>query len=144
MALILGYNFPDELYYHRDHAWAKIEPNGNIRVGLNDFYQKSAGDITNIDLPFEEDEVSQGKTFGRVESGKWIGKLVSPISGEIIEANIDLEIDPSLINKNPYGKGWIIVIKPSNLDEELENLLKVEDVEPWLKKEIREAEKKKK
>jgi len=144
MVLIEGYNFPDGLYYHKEHAWVKIEPNRNIRVGLNDFYQKSAGDITNIDLPFEGDEVYQGKTCGRVESGKWIGKFVSPISGEIIEANIDLEIDPTLINKSPYKEGWIIIIKPLNLDEELKSLLQVKNVKPWLKQEIQKAEKNKK
>lgn len=144
MALIEGYNFPDELYYHKDHAWAKIEPNGNVRIGINDFYQKSAGDITNIDLPFEGDEVAQGKTCGRIESGKWTGKFVSPVSGEVIEANIELELDSSLINKSPYNKGWIIVIKPSNLGKELKNLFHGDNVEPWLKKEMKDAEKKKK
>jgi len=144
MALIEGYNFPDELFYHKEHSWIKIESNGNIRVGLNDFYQKSAGDITNIDLPFEGDILSQGKTCGRIESGKWIGKLVSPVSGEVIEINIDLEIDPSIINKSPYKKGWILILKPSNLDKELKNLFQVDNIKPWLKQEIQDAEKKKK
>ncbi len=144
MVIIEGYNLPDKLYYHKDHAWAKIEPNGNIRVGLNDFYQKSAGDITNIDIPFEEDEVSQGETCGRIESEKWLGKFVSPISGEIIEVNIELEINPSLINEDPYNKGWIIIIKPSNIDKELKNLMHGNNLASWLKKEIKDAEKKKK
>ena len=143
MALIEGYNFPDELFYHKEHSWIKIESNGKIRLGLNDFYQKSAGDITNIDLPFEGDKITQGKTCGRIESGKWIGKLVSPISGEVIEINIDLEIDPSLINKSPYKKGWILILKPSNLNDELKNLFQVDKIKPWLKREIQKAEKKK-
>lgn len=144
MALIQGYDFPDELYYHKDHAWAKIEPDGNVRVGINDFYQKTAGDITNIDLPFEGDEVSQGETCARIQSSKWIGKFVSPLSGEIIEANIELELNSNLINESPYNKGWIMVIKPSNLNKELKNLLQGNNIEPWLKKEIDGAEKKKK
>ncbi|UCC20131.1 MAG: glycine cleavage system protein H [Promethearchaeota archaeon] len=144
MALIKGYNFPDELFYHKEHSWIMIEPNGNIRVGLNDFYQKSAGDITNIDLPFEGDTVTQGKTCGRIESGKWIGKLVSPVSGEVVEINIDLEIDPSIINKSPYKKGWILILKPNKLDEELKNLFQADKVKPWLKQEIQKAEKNKK
>jgi glycine cleavage system H protein len=142
MALIKGYNFPDELYYHKEHTWAKIESNGNIRVGFNDFYQKSAGEITNIDLPFEGDAVNQGKTCGRIESGKWIGKFVSPVSGTLIKVNIDLEIDPTLINKTPYKDGWLVTIKPSNLDKDLKNLFKVDKVEPWLVQEIKKAEKK--
>ena len=144
MTSIEGYNFPDKLYYHIDHAWVKIESSKNVRVGLNDFYQISAGEITNIDIPFEGDEVAQGKTCGRIESGKWIGKFVSPVSGEIIEANIELELDPSLINKSPYKKGWIVVIKPSNLDEEIKTLFKVDEVKPWLRREMQKAEKKKK
>ncbi len=144
MALIEGYNFPDELYYHKDHAWAKIEPTGNIRVGINDFYQQTAGDITNIDIPFEGDEVTQGETCARIQSAKWIGKFVSPISGEIIETNIELELNSSLINKSPYKKGWIMLVKPSNLEKDLKNLLHGDSIIVWLKKEIVDAEKKKK
>jgi len=143
MVLIEGYNFPNNLYYHKDHAWAKIESNGNIRTGVNDFYQKSAGDITNIDIPFEGDEATQGEICARIQSAKWIGKFVSPVSGKIVEANIELELDSTLINKSPYNKGWIIIIKPSKLDKELKNLLQGNKIEPWLKKEIEGAEKKK-
>ena len=144
MVLIEGYNFPDELYFHKDHAWAKIEPNGNIRAGVNDFYQESAGDITNIDIPFEGDEVKQGEICARIQSAKWIGKFVSPVSGEIIKTNIELELNSSLINKSPYNKGWIMIVKPSNLDNELKNLLHGNALVSWLKKEIVDAEKKKK
>jgi glycine cleavage system H protein len=144
MVLIEKYTFPDDLYYHKDHAWAKIESNGNIRSGVNDFYQQSAGDITNIDIPFEGDEVTQGETCARIQSAKWIGKFVSPVSGEIIKTNIELELNSSLINQSPYKKGWIILIKPSNLDDDLKNLLQGTAVVLWLKKEIVDAEKKKK
>ena len=141
MAMIEGYNMPDELYYHKDHAWVKLESDGIVRVGMNDFYQKTAGDTTYIDLPFEGDDVSQGETCGKIQSAKWVGKFVSPLSGEIIEANEELEDDCTLINKDPYAEGWIMVLKPSDLDEELKELIHGEDVEPWLLKEIEEAEK---
>ncbi|MDI6916631.1 MAG: glycine cleavage system protein GcvH [Thermoplasmatales archaeon] len=144
MVVIEGNNMPDELYYHKDHAWVKLEADGTVRVGMNDFYQKSAGDTTYIDLPFEGDEVSQGETCGKIQSAKWVGKFVSPLSGEIMKVNDELEDDCTLINKDPYDKGWIMIIKPSNLDEELKNLAHGKDVEPWLKKEIEEAEKVKK
>ena len=141
MAMIEGYNMPDELYYHKDHAWVRLESDGTVRVGMNDFYQKTAGDTTYIDLPFEGDDVSQGETCGKIQSAKWVGKFVSPLSGEIIEANEELEDDCTLINKDPYAEGWIMVLKPSDLDEELKELIHGEDVEPWLLKEIEEAEK---
>ncbi|MCK4614829.1 MAG: glycine cleavage system protein GcvH [Thermoplasmata archaeon] len=141
MAMIEGYNMPDELYYHKDHAWVRLESDGTVRVGMNDFYQKTAGDTTYIDLPFEGDDVSQGETCGKIQSAKWVGKFVSPLSGEIIEANEELEDDCTLINKDPYVEGWIMVLKPSDLDEELKELIHGEDVKPWLLKEIEEAEK---
>ena len=144
MAKIEGYNFPDELYYHKEHTWAKIESEGKVRVGMNDFYQQSAGDTTYIDLPFEGDEVEQDETCGKIQSAKWVAKFVAPISGEILQVNEDLEDDCTLINKSPYDEGWIMIVKPSNLDEDLQNLYHGKTVEPWVKKEIQDAEIKKK
>lgn len=119
---IQGYNMPDDLYYHEEDSWVKVETDGTVRIGMDDFYQKQAGDTTYIDLPFEGDTVSQGETCGKIQSSKWVGKLVSPISGEIAEVNSELENDCRLINKDPYGSGWIMRIKPSNLEEELKKL----------------------
>lgn len=119
---IQGYNMPDELYYHSEDTWIKVESDGTVRVGMDDFYQKQAGETTYIDLPFEGDTISQGETCGKIQSSKWVGKFVAPISGEIIEVNNELENDCRLINKDPYGAGWIVRIKPSNLDEELKSL----------------------
>jgi len=143
MAKIEGYDLPDDLYYHDEHAWVKVESDGTVTVGMNDFYQKSAGDTTYIDLPFEGDEVEQGETCGKIQSAKWVGKFVSPLSGEITEVNEELEDDCTLINKSPYDKGWIMKLKPSNFDEELKNLYYKDKVESWIKKEIVDAEKKK-
>lgn len=119
---------PEELYYHQENSWVKVESDGTVRVGMDDFYQKQAGETTYIDLPFEGDTVSQGETCGKIQSSKWVGKLISPISGEIVEANSELENDCRLINKDPYGSGWIMKIKPSNLEEELKNLAHGPDV----------------
>ena len=142
MAIIEGYNMPDELYYQEEDTWVKVE-DGNVRVGMTDFYQKLAGDTTYVDLPFEGDEVAQGETCGKIQSAKWVGKFVSPISGEIIEVNESLEDDCTLINKDPYGKGWIMVVKPTNLEQDLESLIHGDGVEPWIMKKIKEVEKKK-
>ena len=119
---IQGFNVPEDLYYHEENSWAKVEEDGTVRVGMDDFYQKQAGDTTYIDLPFEGDSISQGETCGKIQSSKWVGKLVSPVSGEIVAVNNELENDCRLINKDPYGAGWIMRIKPTNLDEELKNL----------------------
>jgi glycine cleavage system H protein len=122
MMEIQGYHVPDELYYHEENSWLKVEQDGIVTVGMDDFYQKQAGDTTYVDLPFEGDAVNQGETCGKIQSSKWVGKLISPISGEIIEVNSELENDCRLINKDPYGSGWIMKIKPNNLEEELKKL----------------------
>ena len=122
MAEIEGYNMPDELYYHKEHAWAKVEDDGNVRVGMNDMFQQSSGDIVYIDMPMEGDEVEQDETIGKVQSSKWIGKLISPVAGEVVAVNEELDSDSSLVNTDPYGEGWICKLK--DIDQsELDNLL---------------------
>lgn len=139
MADIKGYNMPDDLYYHKDHAWARVDGT-KVTVGMNDFFQKEAGDIVFIDLPDTEDEVSQGEVCGKIQSRKWIGKLVAPVSGEIVETNEDIEEDTSLVNSDPYGKGWILVIEASNLDEELKNLMRGDALVAFIEAEVKRAE----
>ena len=142
MAEIRGYNMPDELYYNEEHSWARVDGT-KVTVGMTDFFQKEAGDIVFIDLPEEEEEVSQGEVCGKIQSRKWIGKLVAPLSGEIAEVNEDLEDDTSLLNTDPYGKGWILVIEAGDLDSELENLVHGDDVPGWIDSEIKRAEEEK-
>lgn len=143
MAEIKGYNMPDELYYHAEHSWARVE-DSKVTVGMSDFFQKEAGDIVFIDLPEEEDEVSQGEICGKIQSRKWIGKLVAPVSGEIVEINEDLEDDTSLINTDPYGKGWIMVIEAGDdLDSELENLVHGDALVEFMENEVKRAEEEK-
>lgn len=135
MADIEGYHFPDDLYYHKEHLWARVEYK-KVRIGMTSFAQESAGDVVYVDLPFEGDDAEQDKPFGKVQSAKWIGQLYSPVSGEIIAVNSVLDRKPTLINESPYESGWIIQVKPSDLSEELNNLLHGPDVEEWLKAEI--------
>jgi glycine cleavage system H protein len=142
MADIKGYDMPDDLYYHKEHSWARVDGD-KVTVGMTDFFQKEAGDVVFVDLPEEEDEVEQGEVCGKIQSRKWIGKLVSPLSGEILEVNEDLEEDTSLINSDPYGKGWVLALKASELDDELENLLHGEAVSEFIESEIRRAEEEK-
>ncbi len=142
MATIQGYNMPDELYYHADHSWARIDGD-TVMIGMSDFFQKEAGDIVFIDLPEEEDDVEQGEVCGKIQSRKWIGKLVAPVSGEIVEINEELEEDTSLINTDPYGEGWILKIEASDLDEELDNLMQGDALVSFIEKEIARAEEEK-
>jgi len=135
MSDVLGYLLPDDLYYHKEHMWVKLE--GNIAtVGVTDFYQKLAGEISYIELPSEGDEVSADDVVGTVETGKWVGKIFAPLSGTIKETNPDISDDPTLPNQDPYGKGWLFKIEVSNLEEEINNLYKGEDAIEWQKEEI--------
>ena len=142
MAEIKGYNMPDELYYHEEDSWARVDGD-RVTIGMTDFFQKEAGDIVFVDLPDEEDEVSQGEVCGKIQSRKWIGKLVAPVSGEIVEINEDLEEDTSLINSDPYGDGWILVIEASSLDEELGNLIHGDAVADFIDRQLKKAEEEK-
>jgi len=139
MAEIEGYNLPDELYYHKEHMWVKKEGD-LIRVGLNDFSQKLAGELSFIELPETESEAEADEVIGSYETGKWMGKLYAPVAGEILEVNEELEDDPSLINTDPYGAGWIFTMKPADASQ-IENLIHGDAVADWIKA---EAEKHKK
>ena len=141
MADVEGYNMPDDLYYHEEDTWVKVE--GDIvRIGMTDFFQQSAGDIVYVDLPFDGDEVAAGDAFGKAQSAKWIGKLIAPLSGTIEEVNYDLESDSTVINKDPYGDGWVMTMTPSDLDGELPGLIKgIDAVTDLIKRHIEKAEK---
>ena len=127
MVVVEGYVLPDDLYYVPEdgvgNSWAKIEPDGTITIGIDDFFQKQAKTIRYVDLPFEGDTVKQMEAFATLESEKWVGKVPSPVSGEVIAVNNELLDNPKLVNEDPYGKGWFIKVKPSNLEEELKNLV---------------------
>jgi len=140
MAKIDGYDFPDELYYHDEHSWAKVEDDGNVRVGMNAFFQATSGSIIYVDLPYEDDDVEFGEVCGKIQSRKWIGNLCSPVSGSVIAVNEELENDATLINGDPYGEGWILLIEPSNLEEDLAKLMQGDKLVEWVKKEIKKAE----
>jgi glycine cleavage system H protein len=134
---IEGYNFPDGLYYEKNHFWARPEDD-LVVMGMNDYAQLMSGEMVYISLPRLGKKVTQGKNFSKIESGKWLGKVYAVVSGEIAEVNEELEENAKLINDDPYGKGWMFKIKPDNLDE-LDNLMTDrEEIEEWLKAEIAE------
>ena len=128
---IQGYNLPDDLYYEENHFWVKQE--GDLLVmGLDDFGQQMAGDIVYIQLPAEGKRLKVGKSFAKMESGKWLGKVYAPVNGELEEINEELELNPGLINEDCYGEGWMYRIKPDDIGE-LNNLIHgPEAIETWL------------
>lgn len=115
-----------DLYCIPEHAWVRIERDGNVRIGMEDIFLKTAGEIINIDLPFEGDEVRQGDVCAYVtSSGLHIHKLWSPVTGKAIEVNEAVNKDCLLANEDPRGEGWLIKAKPANLKEDLENLVQL-------------------
>lgn len=132
------YQIPDDLKYHAEHMWARVEDDLVI-VGITDFAAKLAGDIVYVDMPMEGDEVTKDKPFGTVETGKWVGKVYAPLSGEVVEYNEEVEDDALIINEDPYGEGWIIKIRPEDISG-FEDLLSATDYVPLIDAKLEELE----
>ena len=103
-------NVPDDLYYTENHEWGKVE-DGDLRVGITDYAQEELGDIVFVDLLPEGTAVSRGDSVGTVESVKAVSEVYAPVDGEITEVNPALEDAPELVNQDPYGKAWMVVIR---------------------------------
>ncbi|MHA2384752.1 MAG: glycine cleavage system protein GcvH [Candidatus Thorarchaeota archaeon] len=117
-----GTNVPEDLKYSKDHEWVKVEGDLVI-VGITDYAQHSLHEITFVELPEVGSSVEADSECGLVESMKASSDIFSPLSGEIAEVNSNLEDAPELVNEEPYGKGWMFKIKPSNLDGEMKALM---------------------
>ncbi|MCI0329713.1 MAG: glycine cleavage system protein GcvH [candidate division Zixibacteria bacterium] len=113
-----------DLKYTKEHEWIKLDGD-TATVGITDFAQGELGDIVFVELPKAGTAVAQMKPFGTIEAVKAVSELFSPISGEIVAANSALESDATVINKDPYGEGWLIKIKVKN-PKELDSLLTAE------------------
>ena len=110
--------YPEDLKYTREHEWARVEGE-RATVGITDYAQEALGDIVYVDLPAAGTAVSAGERFGEVESTKSVSDIYSPVSGTIVERNDDLDKSPEIINSDPYGRGWLVVVQvgdPSELD----------------------------
>jgi len=133
---IEGFRLPQEIHYHRGHTWIRVEQEGNVRVGLDDFGQWLLGSALGVQLPACGETVSEGARACdiRLDAGQ-IG-LLAPVSGRIITANDRLLEQPELVNQSPYTNGWLFTMKPSNLPAELVNLLYGIRAKKWIKQEI--------
>ena len=125
------YEIPEGLYYTKEHEWVKVE-NGKCRIGITDYAQKTLHEIVYVDLPSIRKVLTQNASFGTVESVKAVSEVYSPVSGEVVERNEKLINMPELVNQDPYGAGWIVVVKPSRLDDELGTLLTDSDYVKFL------------
>jgi glycine cleavage system H protein len=116
---------PSDRRYTEQHEWARQEERG-VTVGITDFAQDQLGDIVFVGLPAAGDEVRAGAPLGEVESTKSVADVYSPVTGTVVESNPELESAPELINSDPYGKGWLVIIEPAE-DGSIDELLSAED-----------------
>lgn len=117
-------NFPEGLYYSKEHEWVKVNGDEAI-IGITDFAQSELGDIVYVEVDTVGETIAVNEVFGTIEAVKTVSDLFMPVSGEILELNSDLEDDPESINSDPYNKGWIIKIKLSD-SAQLDALMKVD------------------
>jgi len=120
-------NVPADLRYTKEHEWAKLEGD-KARIGITAFAQEQLGDVVFVELPKVGAKVTAMKTFGVVESVKAVSDLYAPLSGDVVEINADLPKKPEVVNADPYGQGWMIVVKLANA-KEWDSLMSAADYE---------------
>ena len=120
-------NVPADLQYTREHEWARVEGD-RARIGITAFAQEQLGDVVFVELPTVGARVTALKTFGVVESVKAVSDLFAPVSGEVVEVNAELATKPETVNADPYGQGWMMVVKLAD-PKELGDLLSAADYE---------------
>lgn len=124
---------PDDIKYHREHAWARIEGK-RATIGITDYAQQQLGDVVYVDLPEADTEVDADSELSEIESTKATSPVVSPVSGTVVEVNEDLADSPEIINEDPYGNGWLVVIE-MNDPSEAGDLMSKAEYEKFLKEE---------
>jgi glycine cleavage system H protein len=120
-------NVPDDLRYTKEHEYAAR--NGDqavVRIGITDYAQGELGDVVFVNLPKVGDEVDSHQSFGTIEAVKAVSELYAPVAGEVVEVNGKLETDPAVVNRDPYGEGWMIALRAKN-PSELDSLLSSAD-----------------
>lgn len=117
------YTIPENLYYTREHEWAIQEKPGYVKIGITDYAQESLHEVVFVGIPHKGIIIEQKKAIGTVESVKAVSEVLSPVSGQITDVNSELELNPELVNTDPYGRGWIAQIKTSNFGEDSKRLL---------------------
>ena len=117
----MNMKFPENLKYSSDHEWVRVE-GSEAYVGITDFAQDELGDIVYVDVSSEGETLDKGEVFGSIEAVKTVSDLLMPVGGEVLELNAELDDAPDLVNKDPYGEGWIIKVAIAD-EEELSDLM---------------------
>jgi len=118
-------NVPENLKYTKEHEWVRVEGN-DVFLGITDYAQSELGEIVFVEVETVGEQLSSGDVFGTIEAVKTVSDLYSPIDGEILEFNVELEDAPEQVNDDPYGKGWMVKIAAADISQ-VENLLSAEE-----------------
>jgi glycine cleavage system H protein len=130
MVKVDGTEVKEGLYYTKEFEWIKIEGD-KVRVGVTDYAQKQLREIVYAELPSAGSTLTQNTPYGTVESVKAVSDLVAPVSGTVEEVNSEVQSKPEMLNEDPYGKAWLLVLKPTNLQAELTNLMDFNKAVEW-------------
>jgi len=133
-----NYEVAEGLYYSKDYMWVKIE-NGKAKIGITDYAQKQLREIVFAELPSAGDTLKVGDPFGTLESVKAVSDLIAPLSGTIDGVNEEVGSKPELLNEDPYGEGWLLILSPTDLNKELKELMDFDKAVEWHKKLIEEG-----
>ncbi|MDH5782912.1 MAG: glycine cleavage system protein GcvH [Candidatus Bathyarchaeota archaeon] len=132
MVKVDDYEIVEGLYYSKEFFWVRIE-NGKAKMGITDYAQKQLREIVFAELPSVGGTITQNEPFGSVESVKAVSDLIAPLSGTIGQVNEEVTSKPELLNEDPFGKGWLLVVAPGNLDAELKILMDFNASVEWHK-----------
>jgi len=132
MVKVDGYEVPEGLYFSKEFSWIKVEGD-RVRMGITDYAQKQLREIVYAELPVPGTAVKQSEPYGTVESVKAVSDLVSAVSGTVEEVNSEAQSRPELLNEDPFVRGWLVIVKPANLQAELPNLMDFNQAVEWHK-----------
>ena len=132
MVKVDGYEVPEGLYYSKEFAWIKIEGD-KVRMGITDYAQKQLREIVYAELPAAGTVLKQNEPYGTVESVKAVSDLVAAVSGTVEEVNAEAQSRPELLNEDPFVRGWLVIVKPANLQAELPTLMDFNQAVEWHK-----------
>ena len=138
MVKVGDFEVAKDLYYSKDWMWVKVE-DGKVRIGITDYAQKQLREIVFAELPSTGDEIMKGEAFGTLESVKSVSDLIAPVSGKIEETNNKVSNSPEILNVDPYGEGWILLVSPTDLENEVKTLMNFEKAIEWHKELAKEG-----
>ena len=136
MLQVKGFDLPLDYFFHNGHTWARIESGGYIRIGLDDFALKLLGKADALDLPLMGKELNQGAVGWGLNRKGNLADVLSPVGGVIVEVNANVRENPGLANREPYGDGWLFMVRTPNIKKSVQGLLEKNDSLDWLSREV--------